>query len=273
MRVEDSGRQMLPAVAGEVLELARRVLGEELVAAYVYGSAVAGGLRPNSDLDILVVASRPTRQRARRRLVADLMDLSGPEAKRGPARPLEVTVVVLGDVNPWRYPPRCDLQYGEWLRDECTSGEIPPPRHDPDLTVLLHSAMQRSVVLAGPPAARLFDPRLSDDLDRAIVDLLPEVAGGWRGDERNALLTLARMWVTLASGDIVPKDAAAERVIGELPDRLRPVLQLAAAEYRGERQVDWEAQADGVQAFVAYAAAGITALGQDRPPGGDDHPE
>lgn len=271
--MEDSGRQMLPAMAGEVLELVRRALGEGLMAAYVYGSAVAGGLRPSSDLDILAVTSRPIGQDARRRLVADLMDISGPEAKRGPARPLEVTVVVLGDVNPWRYPPRCELQYGEWLRDECAWGEIPAPRYDPDLTVLLHSAMQRSVVLAGPSAVRLFDPRLSDDLDRAIVDLLPEVTGGWRGDERNALLTLARMWVTLATGDIVPKDAAAERISKELPGRFRPVLQLAAAEYRGERQVDWEAQADGVQAFVAYAAAGITALGQDRSPGGDDHPE
>lgn len=105
--------------------------------------------------------------------------------------------------------------------------------------------MQQSMVLAGPPAARLFDPRLSDDLDRAIGDLLPEVTGGWRGDERNALLTLTRMWVTLATGDIVPKDAAAGRIIKGLPDRLRPVLQLAAAEYRGERQVDWEARWTG----------------------------
>lgn len=118
MCMEGSGRPMLPAAAGKVLELARRALGEEPVAAYVYGSAVAGGLRPSSDLDVLIVVSRPMMPTARRRLVADLMDLSGLAAARGPARPLEVTVVALGDVNPWRYPPRCELQYGEWLRDE-----------------------------------------------------------------------------------------------------------------------------------------------------------
>jgi len=62
MRVEDGGRQRLPAAAGEVLALVRRALGEELMAAYVYGSAVAGGLRPSSDLDILAVTSRPIGQ-------------------------------------------------------------------------------------------------------------------------------------------------------------------------------------------------------------------
>ncbi len=62
IRMEESGRQMLPAMAGEVLALVRRALGEELIAAYVYGSAVAGGLRPSSDLDILAVTSRPIGQ-------------------------------------------------------------------------------------------------------------------------------------------------------------------------------------------------------------------
>ncbi|WP_197711199.1 nucleotidyltransferase domain-containing protein [Azospirillum brasilense] len=36
----------------------RDILGDAASAAYLYGSAVAGGLRPNSDLDILVVTDR-----------------------------------------------------------------------------------------------------------------------------------------------------------------------------------------------------------------------
>lgn len=38
----------------------RDVLGEELVGAYLFGSAVLGGLRPRSDLDVMVVSSRRT---------------------------------------------------------------------------------------------------------------------------------------------------------------------------------------------------------------------
>jgi streptomycin 3"-adenylyltransferase len=36
--------------------------------------------------------------------------------------------------------------------------------------------------------------------------------GDWLGDERNVLLTLARMIVTVEAGEVVPKDEAARRV-------------------------------------------------------------
>jgi predicted nucleotidyltransferase len=48
-----------PQIA-QVLALVGEVLRPDLVGAYVYGSSVLGGLRPHSDLDILVVAGRPT---------------------------------------------------------------------------------------------------------------------------------------------------------------------------------------------------------------------
>jgi hypothetical protein len=47
-----------------------------------------------------------------------LLALSAPPNAAGAARPLEVTVLVLTDVVPWRYPPHRELQFGEWLRDE-----------------------------------------------------------------------------------------------------------------------------------------------------------
>jgi streptomycin 3"-adenylyltransferase len=43
------------------LAIVRDVLGDRALGAYLYGSAVAGGLRPRSDLDLFVVTSGRTR--------------------------------------------------------------------------------------------------------------------------------------------------------------------------------------------------------------------
>ena len=90
-----------------------------MLGVYLHGSAVLGGLRPTSDLDILVVLKRRTSATERRALVERLLDLSGARARRGPARPVELSVVVQSDVRPWRYPPSQEFLYGEWLREAC----------------------------------------------------------------------------------------------------------------------------------------------------------
>jgi len=107
--------------------LVQEVFSGELVGLYLFGSAVLGGLRPTSDLDLLAVSRRPTTPEERRRLAERLLALS----KR--PRHLELTIVVQSEVRPWRYPPRMDFQYGDWLRAELERGEIPPPAPNPDV--------------------------------------------------------------------------------------------------------------------------------------------
>lgn len=65
-------------------------------------------------------------------------------------------------------------------------------------------------------------------------DSIPALLSSIRGDERNVLLTLARIIVTLRTGEIVAKDEAAARVAPHLPASHRALLELARAGYRGE---------------------------------------
>ncbi|HWV10081.1 MAG TPA: nucleotidyltransferase domain-containing protein, partial [Pseudomonas sp.] len=123
------------------LDAIHDALGDDLLAVYLYGSAVDGGLRPDSDIDLLVIARTPLAGHARQHLVQRLLELSAYPARDG-VRPLELTLVVLDDIRPWRYPPRRDLVFGEWLRPVLEAGEIAPPALDPDLSVLLTSARQ-----------------------------------------------------------------------------------------------------------------------------------
>jgi predicted nucleotidyltransferase len=243
--------------APRVAALLSRVLGDALMGVYAYGSSVAGSLRHQSDLDLLVVVSQPLSAAARSDLVAGLLPMSGWNALDAASRPLDVTVLVRDDVMPWRYPPLRALQFGEWLRADLAASRIAPPSPSPDLAILLTTARQHSWALLGPPAASLLPPVPATDLRRAVLDCMPSLLDNLRGDERNVLLTLARMWVTAATGEIVSKDQAAQWVRERLPRRLGDVLALARAGYLGEQQDEWVTNRPAVDAFVARTVAEI----------------
>jgi streptomycin 3"-adenylyltransferase len=96
--------------------------------AYLHGSAVLGAIRPTSDVDVLAVVSRATTRDQRAGLVRNILPISGSPEPNSPWRPVELTVVTQADVKPWRYPPRMQFQYGEWLRADYERGWVPRPR-------------------------------------------------------------------------------------------------------------------------------------------------
>jgi predicted nucleotidyltransferase len=214
--------------------LVQEVLGDELVGLYLFGSAVLGGLTPTSDLDLLAVSGRPTTAAERRGLADRLLALS----KR--PRHLELTVVVQSEVRPWRYPPRMDFQYGDWLRDALQRGEIPPPAPNPDLAALITMTLFHGRPLAGPPPADALDPVPHEDLLRAGVDAIDGILADLDDDTRNMLLTLARIWCTAETGEIRSKDAAADWALTHLPAEHRPALEHARDGYRSGDYGSWD---------------------------------
>ena len=115
----------------------RDVLGEEAPAAWLFGSATLGGLKPESDLDVLALAARRLSGEERRALGERMLALT-----QRPRR-LELTVVALPELRPWRFPPRLELQYGDWLRAEFERGEVEPERPEStDLAILLSLARE-----------------------------------------------------------------------------------------------------------------------------------
>lgn len=240
-------------VPGRVVGLLHTRLGSDLVGVYLHGSAVEGGLRPDSDLDLLAVTRRPLDARDRRAVVDLLLSVSGRRATEGPSRPVELTSVVLGDIVPWTYPPNRDFRYGEWLREEYVEGVLPERERDPDLAVVLRAALDSAEPLLGPDPADLLPTVPDGDLRRAILDSLPSLLDDLEGDERNVLLTLARMVVTLGTGEIVPKDVAAQVVSRVAPAGVSATLERARAAYLGVAPDDWTPPAAHEEAAAAAA--------------------
>jgi streptomycin 3"-adenylyltransferase len=235
-----------------VLELLEATMAGSLLGAYLYGSAVDGGLRPDSDLDLLGVVERRLHDGERRSVIEGVMPLSGRGTRPPGWRPLELTLVVRDEVRPWRYPPRLELQYGEWLRPSFVAGVLEPwPATSTDVAVLVTLVLAHSEVLVGPPAAELLAAVPRADLVRAMSDELPSLRDDLPSDTRNVLLTLARMWMTVETGQVRSKDVAAEWAIQRLPAEHRPALEQARAAYVGEREDAWD-DLDSVRAAACW---------------------
>ncbi len=255
--MSDLNNKTIPKEATQALEIILESLGSAVVGVYLFGSAVKGGLRINSDVDVLVVVNHRLPEITRRELVARLMLVSGKIGNTDSVRPLEVTVINRVDVVPWRYPPKNEFIYGEWLRDEIEQGLIPEPTYDPDLAIVLNQVRSNSISLVGHNASEILDPVPMTDIRRAIMESLPGLIEGIKGDERNVILTLARMWLTAAVGEISPKDVAAEWAIPKLPKEQAALLDLARKAYRGEYVDKWEGLNSEVAVLVNHMKKSI----------------
>jgi streptomycin 3"-adenylyltransferase len=245
----------------DVIDLVREVLGDDALGAFLHGSAVHGGLKPSSDLDVLVVSTRATTPGDKRALIGRLLGISGSHATGGPARSIELSIVAQPDVRPWRYPPNLDFQYGDWLRAEFERGELTPwPNPNPDLAIVLTAALSGAEPLFGPPAVELLDPVPHADLVRAMVDGVPDLLADLESDTRNVILTLARIWTTMATGAIRSKDAAADWVLARLPEEQRAVLTRARANYLGDEPERWDDLGPRVRSHAEHVVREIETL-------------
>lgn len=241
----------IPPEADQARLVLQRHLAELLVAVYLHGSAVAGGLRPHSDVDVLAIINRPLTPEVRRRLTTALMTVSGryPSDPQG-RRPLEVMVFLRTDLDALPYPARSELVYGEWLRQEYEAGRVCEPMSDPELTVVLAHAQQEAIPLSGPNPADVLPAVPKSDIRRAMQDGLPALMTSLPGDERNVLLTLARMWHTLATGEFVSKDKAADWAAAHLLHPPAAVLTDARNDYLQGTERDWQACQPALQQTV-----------------------
>jgi predicted nucleotidyltransferase len=235
-RLDLSAAAQATAAVGAISDL----LGDDLFAVYLHGSAVDGRLRPDSDLDLFAVARVGLEPPERRRIVAALSPISARRLRPAGWRALDVTVVAQDAVRPWRYPPTMELQFGEWLRDAFDRGDVEPDAVTrPDLAILVSMVRATGCPLFGPPADELLDPVPPADVRRAMVDSLPELLTDLADDTRNVLLTLARMWCTSATGEIRSKDAAADWALNRLPEHLQEPMRRARKLYLDGGYGDW----------------------------------
>lgn len=249
----------IPYEAKQARSVVEDLLGDSIVGIYLFGSAVVGGLKPDSDVDILVAVTDPPAWLQRKALVAQLMSVSGEIGNPLSIRPVELTVVTVADGVPWQFPPQADFVYGEWLREAFESGSIPEPVRDPDLTIVLKQVIDNSLTLYGRDAAEIIGSVPMADVRTAIRDSLPALLAETAGDERNVILTLSRMWLTATTGHIAPKNAAARWAEKQAPPVHAVLLRDARDGYLGRIEDRWEERQGEFEALVSFMRKSIEA--------------
>jgi predicted nucleotidyltransferase len=248
----------------------RDVLGDDLVGAYLHGSAVLGGFRPDSDIDMVVVSTRGTTLDEKRALIDLLLGLSGERSSSSPARPIELDIVLASEIRPWRYPPAFDFHYSELWRDRFEGGEVNPwpSESNPDLASAITMVLIGDSPISGPPAADVFDPVPRADYLDAILRDTGTVEEYLPWDTRNVVLTLPRIWSAIATDAVHSKESAALWALPRLPAEHRPVLELAVAAYRGDVQDRWDEIRPQTRAYVDRVLSEIQRARSDADRGG-----
>ena len=227
---------------GQCLNLVKEIFSQDLLGVYLYGSATLGGLQKYSDIDLLVVSNRSTTHEEKTKLFTALLQISGVYMKSTKS-PIEMTIVNKVEINPWHYPPNCDFQYGDWLREQFESGIIEPwstKEEMPDLAILITQVLLASKTLFGDVPNQLLCEVPYKDFMIATTDALQNLMSELDSDTRNVLLTFARIWSTVETDAIRSKPAAADWAINRFPEQYRPVLQRAKAICVGEEQEHWD---------------------------------
>jgi streptomycin 3"-adenylyltransferase len=245
-----------------VTRLVVATLGDDLVSMALYGSAMTTGLRPDSsDIDLLVVTAGRLRASARRQLVAGLLEVSGRSFETpGGRRPLEVTVLAVPEIRPWRFPARFELEFGEWLRADLQAGRTAGgPTVNADVAILVETARAAAETIVGEALDVVLPaipwPDLVAAMGHGVDDVLPGIRDNT--DTTNGLLTLARIIATARTRRILAKGEAADLVLAGWDDRdVDPApLRRARDEYETGRYRRWGTDARDAAIGVGEALA------------------
>ncbi|MFD0850986.1 DUF4111 domain-containing protein, partial [Actinomadura adrarensis] len=126
------------------------------------------------------------------------------------------------------------------------------PHPSADLAALLTMVLDGDAPVFGPPPRDVLDPVPENDLRSGIASAVPELLDELDDDTRNVVLTLARIWTTLATGRIHSKNAAADWALEQLPPEHRPVLARAQAVYLGNEPDRWDDLRPQTHAYAEY---------------------
>lgn len=222
-----------------ILDILKDGLKDNLKAVFLFGSSVQGGLKNDSDLDFLVVVKSSLSKEDRSFLIGEIGRNSKRIGQRINLRYVELTIVLDDELRRGKFPIHQEFLYGEWLREEYEKGYLSKREVNEDLTILVYQISKQTIQIYGEESY-VFPKVDFNDVKYAIKKTAKDIVSDYRGDERNVILTLCRMLVTLETREIVSKDVAGIRLRDDVEKNHRILIDLAVRDYQGLDQVEWD---------------------------------
>jgi hypothetical protein len=202
---------------------------------YLHGSLAMGCFNPaRSDLDVLVVCKTPTSRPVKSAFARALLHVS-----KTP-RPVEISVLALEHLHPWRYPTPYDWHYSETHRRTFQAKVMPsiyaegaPTPKDYDLAAHITILHHYGVVLHGAPIAETFPAVPPEDYRDSILRDAEQARLTILDTPVYSVLNLCRVYAYLREGLILSKDQGGQWAYKQLPDEHHALILWALASYRG----------------------------------------
>lgn len=206
-------------------------LKDKVVGIYIHGSFVQSKLRPNSDLDYLIIINDDLSDFEEGEIVKFLMENSKRIGSQENKRYLEVTIIKEDTIRNINFPLAYELQYGEWNRAEYEKGNTIGRVIDNDIYIMLAQAKEHNINKYGKDFSIIFDRYSNDIVIKIMNEFVREIIDNINEDPTNGLLALCRMVYTKQCERFTSKDKAADYVIGIIDKKYRNIILNAKCNY------------------------------------------
>lgn len=236
-------------------------LSGNLAGVYVHGSMCLGSFQPShSDLDIIVVTQTSLNAVERFALMKGFLELH-----KMPS-PIELSILCLSELNPWRHPTPYEFHFSEYWRpkfeiiaeeNDLDFWDFKEVYTDGDIACHVTLINQSGICIYGQAISEVFPPVPEKDFWDSIVwgvDYFSKLE-----DELivTGILTLLRIWSYKEKKAILSKAHAGEWSIVRVPSQYRYIVQNAVDIYNGKDEIKHYDPSD-VEGLKQFAIRQIT---------------
>lgn len=216
----------------------RKLLESNLVGMYVHGSIAMGCFNPkSSDIDVLVVVTRPISNEVKKQLGRAHLELSNTYQRN-----IEISVITNETLRNFVYPTSYEFHYSDDHKQAYLDGTIDfeTTKQDYDLAAHFVIVKKYGITLAGELAKTVFpDVPRKFYVDSIVRDSLWSYDNIMAGSEAGycrvpqyAVLNFCRVLAFIKGGLVTSKQTGAEWAQKQLPSKFQDLIEVALSDYQ-----------------------------------------
>ena len=214
------------------VEQSKQILRDNLTGIYLHGSAVMGCFNPEkSDIDLIIVVDRPLSDSVKKAYMDMVIEYNA----RGPAKGIEMSIVIRDVCKPFVYPTPFELHFSarhlEWYKRDPDDYIRKMNGTDKDLAAHFTIINKRGQCLYGLPVNEVFAEVPDSDYMDSIWEDISEAPENIAQDTLYLTLNLARVLAYKEEGLVLSKAEGGEWALHHLPAQYKPLITSALAAY------------------------------------------
>ena len=208
------------------------ILGENLVGVYLHGSLAMGCFNPQrSDIDLIIVVNKSLSDSTKR----EYMEMVVEHNAQGPAKGIEMSVVLRSVCKPFIYPTPYELHFStghlDWWKENPDEYIRELKGKDKDLAAHFTIINNRGKCLYGLPIKEVFgEVPASNYMDSIWYDV-EHAKKEIKYFPMYLILNLARVLAFKENGLVLSKKEGAEWALNKLPSEYHKLIQDALLDY------------------------------------------